>query len=101
MASFEMVTGPKIEHWLIKTVGTLIVAISLPLLLAAWRRRCPPEVILLALGSALGLTAIDVLYVLRETIPPIYLADAVAEVILIAAWATILCASFSHTADRS
>jgi hypothetical protein len=41
-------------------------------------------------ASALGLTAIDVIYVIRGVIPPIYLADAAAESILIAFWVTAL-----------
>ena len=47
----------------------------------------PPS---LAVLSALGLTGIDVIYVAQQVIAPIYLADAAAEVILLAAWAVAL-----------
>jgi hypothetical protein len=47
-------------------------------------------VVLLAVGSALGLTAIDVVYVARDVIPPIYLADAAVEVVLVAGWGWVL-----------
>ncbi len=93
--TFQMVTGKKTDHlvsgresdhWLVMTVGVLIVAIGATLLLAAWRRRNPLEVAVLAVLGALGLTGIDVLYVARQVIAPIYLLDAVAEVILIGLW---------------
>jgi hypothetical protein len=97
--TFQMVTGPKTDHlvtgreadhWLVMTVGVLITAIAITLLVAAWRRQNPPEVAILAVASAIGLTAIDTIYVVRQVIGPIYLADAAPEVLLIAAWALAL-----------
>jgi hypothetical protein len=93
--TFQAVTGPKTDHlvtgresdhWLVNTVGVLVTANALVLLLAAWRNRPSPEVVLLAVGSALGLTAIDVVYVTRDVIRPIYLADAALELVFVAAW---------------
>jgi hypothetical protein len=43
---------------------------------------------LLGAASALGLIVIDVTYVARGTIAPIYLADAVLEAVLVALWLT-------------
>ncbi|MFL5242430.1 MAG: hypothetical protein ACJ8FY_10015 [Gemmataceae bacterium] len=97
--TFQWVTGPKTDnlptgresdHWLVMTVGVLVTAIGLTLLVGAWRRGRASELAILALASALGLTAIDVIYVIREVIPPIYLADAAAESILIAVWVVAL-----------
>jgi hypothetical protein len=94
--TFQLVTGPKTDHpvtgresdhWLVMTVGVLITAVATTLLVAAWRGREPLEVAVLA---AAGLTAIDVIYVARQVIAPIYLADAALEVVLIAAWAVAL-----------
>jgi hypothetical protein len=48
------------------------------------------DVLVLAVATATGLTAIDVIYVARGVIAPIYLADAVAEVGLIIAWLVAL-----------
>ena len=90
ISTFEMITGPKTEDWLVQTVGALIVVIAITLLTSAWKRRSPPEVVLLAVGSAGALTAVDVVFVARGMIPPIYLLDAAAEVVLIAAWAWAL-----------
>jgi hypothetical protein len=97
--SFQAVTGPKTDHfltgresdhWLVMTVAVLIVAIAVTLLCAAWRRSPQPEVVVLAVASALALTVIDVVYVVRGVIALIYLADAAAEVLLMMAWALAL-----------
>ena len=85
--SFMAVTGPKVDHWLVKTVGVLVTVIGAVLLFAARSQRVTPEIVLLAVGSALSLAAIDVVYVSAGRISPIYLLDAVAEVGLAAAWA--------------
>jgi hypothetical protein len=86
----HLVTGREADHWLVMTVGVLVTAIGVTLLVAAWRRQNPPEVAVLAVTSALGLIGIDVIYVARQVIAPVYLVDAAAEVLLIAAWALVL-----------
>jgi len=90
LRSFEAVTGPKLEGWLVKTVGVLIAAIGGTLLSAGRRRRVVPEEAALAMGSAAALAAVDVFYVARRRISPVYLLDAVAETALVAAWAALL-----------
>jgi hypothetical protein len=85
--SFMAVTGPKTDVWLVKTVGALIAVVGAALGLAAWRQAVTPEVILLAVGSAAALGFVDVYYPLRGVIPRVYLLDAAAEAVLIAAWA--------------
>ena len=87
MRSFLKVTGPKTDLWLVKTVGVLITVIGGVLTMSARRQRVTREVALLGVGSAAGLAAIDLVYVARRRILPIYLLDALAEVWLIAAWA--------------
>jgi hypothetical protein len=86
MRSFEWVSGPKTERWLVKTVGLLITAIGSVIGLAAWRRRLTPEIEGLAVGSAVALATIDVIYVARRRIRWVYLIDAVAEAGLAIAW---------------
>ena len=85
--SFMAVTGPKTDLWLVYTVGVLVAVVGLVLLAAARSRRITPEVVLLAVGCALGLTGIDVVFVSRQVIAPIYLADAAVEVALVLWWA--------------
>jgi hypothetical protein len=94
MRSFEQLTGPKTDnwtghegdHWLVKTVGVLVTAIGASLLTVGRQREKSAAVPVLAVGSALGLAAIDCVYVARGVIAPIYLADAVTELGLAAAW---------------
>lgn len=86
IASFQAVTGRKTDLWLVKTVGVLIIVIGLVLLLAAWRATFSAEVIFLAVGSAVGLMGIDITYVTRRVISPIYLLDAVLKIGLLLLW---------------
>ncbi|MFW6235289.1 MAG: hypothetical protein ACOC24_00750 [Desulfovibrionales bacterium] len=86
ITTFQMVTGPKTDLWLVRTVGVLVLIIGIVLGSAGVRRRFPLEVFLLALGSCLGLAAIDIIYTLSGTISPIYMLDALAELALAASW---------------
>ncbi len=88
--TFQMVTGSKTDLWLVDTVGVLILVISLALLAGAWRRRATAEVVVLAVCSAVALTAVDVVFVARDVIARIYLLDAAAEMVLLLAWVAAL-----------
>jgi energy-converting hydrogenase Eha subunit E len=79
MDSFEAITGPKVDDWLVKMVGLLVTTIGISLAMARRARRWTAEVRALAILSALSFIAIDVTYALSGRISPIYLADAVAE----------------------
>jgi hypothetical protein len=85
--SFLLVTGPKTDLWLVRTVGVLVTVIGLVLVSGFRRRSISDELVLLAMGSALGLAAIDITYALSGRISPIYLADAVVEIALAGLWA--------------
>jgi hypothetical protein len=87
--SFEAVTGPKVDRWLVKTVGVLVAIIGSALALASRRLQFPPEVVLVATASAGALATIDAVYVAKRRISPVYLLDAVAEVALAAGWARL------------
>ncbi len=84
MRSFERVTGPKTDKWLVKTVGVLVAAIGGSLMVAGRRNPVSREARLLAAASAGGLALIDITYVAKRRIAPIYLLDALAEVALLA-----------------
>jgi hypothetical protein len=89
-ARFEAITGPKLEWWLVQTVGALIGVIGGTLAVSAWRDEQSDEVFVLGVGSALALGTIDVVHVARRRISPVYLADAIAEFSLAAGWAAAL-----------
>jgi hypothetical protein len=79
LASFEAVTGPKVDDWLVRMVGLLAGVIGATLLQAARRDPLTGHIFVLAIGSALAFAAIDVWYVLSGQIAPVYLADAMVE----------------------
>lgn len=85
--SFVAVTGPKVDLWLVKTVGALIAVVGATLMLGARRRQVGAELAFLAVASAACLGAVDVIYALADRIWDIYLLDAVAEAGLIVLWA--------------
>jgi hypothetical protein len=87
--TFERVTGPKVDRWLVKTVGALVTAIGAALGVAAARPALSVELRLLALLSAGGLAAIDLVYVARRRIAPVYLLDAVLQLTLTAGWLAV------------
>ena len=89
--SFMAVTGPKHDVWLVKTVGALVTVIGVAIVAAGLRRSgATPELLVVAIGGAFVLMMVDVVYVLRRVIAPIYLADAAAEALLLGSWAVLL-----------
>src|ERR671917_123242 len=56
LRTFEAVTGPKADGWLVKTAGVLITAIGAGLTTAGLRDRVTPDLKLVAVGAAAGLT---------------------------------------------
>jgi hypothetical protein len=86
MRTFLLVTGPKTDLWLVKTVGLILAVIGAMLIYAQRTAMVSPPVILLAIGAALALLVVEVVYVAKRVISPIYLGDALAELILIGWW---------------
>jgi hypothetical protein len=84
--TFQAVTGPKVDVWLVKTVGVLVGVIGGVLIMAGARGAVSREIFTLAVGSASGLAAVDIVYVSSGRIPPVYLLDAAAEAAIIAVW---------------
>jgi len=80
MRSFERVTGPKTDKWLVQTVGLLAACIGVTLLVGVRSDEVDEAVRTLAIASALSFAGIDVVHGARRRISPIYLADAVVEV---------------------
>jgi len=72
---------------LAQTVGVLVTAVGAGLahsLIA--ERDVSAEVRTIACASALGLALVDLVFVARRRVSPIYLLDAAAEATLIAGW---------------
>ena len=81
MASFEAVTGPKTDDWLVYTVGLLLAVIGGVLVAARARRVVDGLVVALAIGTALSLAAVEVVHMVNGTISRIYLLDAAIEAV--------------------
>lgn len=87
LRSFAAVTGPKPEGWLVKAMGGVLAVIGATMLDAARRRRVDRSVMMLGAGSAAVLAAIDVVYVAKRRISPVYGLDAMLQLGLVGAWA--------------
>ncbi len=84
--TFQKVTGPKHDLWLVKTVGVILTIIGAALMVSGSGKELVPSTVVLAVGTAAGLAGIEVIYVKKLIIAPIYLLDAVIELLFIAWW---------------
>jgi hypothetical protein len=84
--SFMLVTGPKTDIWLVRTVGALITVIGISFLLESRKAQLSDSILFLALFSSFSLMLVDVIYSLNDTISDIYLADALPELFFTGYW---------------
>ncbi len=99
LRSLEAVTGPKKDHWLVRTVGALLTVIGVATFAAGSRKRITPEVASIASASAASLATVDIVYVSKRRISRVYLLDALAELLLVAGW-ILYWRSNRHSPDR-
>ena len=90
IGSFQRVTGPKTDLWLVRTVGLLITVIGIAILAAGYRGTPSTEMVILAVGAPIALIAVDLIYVAAGVIARIYLLDAVVEFALMVAWIVLV-----------
>ena len=76
--SFMVITGPKTDVWLVRTVAVLLICISLFFLLSS-KKSEEPRVTLTALVFSFGLAYIDFYYTLNNTIRWVYALDGIVE----------------------
>src|SRR5262245_21971392 len=93
IGTFQLVTGPKVELWLVKTFGVLIGVVGAALIVAGWRGCASTEMAVLGVGTAAGLAAAEINYVLRGRISAIYLADTLVEAGFLVAWGWVFLQS--------
>ncbi len=114
MRTFEMISGRKVDRWLVKAVGALIAVVGAVLIQGSAassgdeknngsgsrtpRIRLPKQqagregasaselVRTLGLGAALCLAAVDLRYVYKRRISPVYLLDAIPELLFTVLW---------------
>ena len=80
--SFEAVTGPKTDYWLVRTVGLLAAAIGGSLLVATREERPSREAVLLAAAAGTAFSTVDVVGVASHVLRPLYLGDAALHLAL-------------------
>ena len=103
--SFEDVTGPKADYWLVRTVGGLLTVIGVVIAGASIRDRITAEIRWLGFGASSVLAAITVVYTAKGRIRPIYLLDAGANLAFMARWlmrdwhTLVRCTPTRHVAD--
>ncbi len=88
MPSFEAVSGPKVDRWLVRTVGGLLAANGLAQLAARdGEQRLSAQV---GLSTSAVLAAVDLRYGSTGRISRIYLLDAAVQLAWVGAWARML-----------
>jgi hypothetical protein len=85
--SFLAVTGPKTDWWLVQTVGFLVTCIGAQLYSSSRSAESARELKVLAGTCAASLAGVEIYYVAKRTIRPVYLLDAVGELCLALGWA--------------
>ena len=85
--SFEAVTGPKGEPWLVKTVGGLMIAAGHAQIRGAGTSDGTAAARRIGMGAAATFASIDILTAVPGRISRIYLLDAVVEACWLVAWA--------------
>jgi hypothetical protein len=88
MRTFELVSGPKVDRWLVRTVSGLMVANGLVQVGAARSGEGLRQARQVGLGTAGVLALVDVVYVAAGRISRVYLVDAAMESAWVTAWAT-------------
>jgi hypothetical protein len=85
--SFEKVTGPKADDWLVKTVGGLIAVTGVTILAGSLRsKEISKEVAIVGAGHALVLGSSSGYYASKRRISKIYLLDSLSEYAMVGAW---------------
>jgi hypothetical protein len=78
--SFEKISGPKTDKWLVKTFGLLVAVVGIALIASQSDSR------LLGIGSAAALGIPEAYFSLKGRIPKTYLVDSAIELMFIAWW---------------
>jgi hypothetical protein len=87
MRTFEQVTGPKVDDWLVRTVAGLLVSTGVAQLAAGKSPDGLRVARLLGQGTAVSLGLVDLTYGSRGRISKLYLLDALVEAAWVALWA--------------
>jgi hypothetical protein len=87
MPSFLAVTGMKTDLWLVNTLGLILAVSGLGFLIGS--KEDSKALMFIAAAQAAVLAMVDIVYNARNVLPPIYLADAAVEFLLLGCWAAV------------
>src|SRR3954470_9688427 len=88
---FMQVTGPKTDIWLVKTEAVLLLAISVSFIFNLFIHSTDHRAsITLATTCCIVLAAIDFYYAGRHVISPVYFADGIIQLLLLAGWVMVI-----------
>jgi hypothetical protein len=83
LRSFEKVTGPKQDEWLVKTISWLFILSSV----ALWKASKDEDVRVLGIGWPAIIGGADIYYALfKNRIKKVYLIDAAVQMSILTAW---------------
>ena len=89
--SFMFISGYKTDIWLVKTVGALLIPVSLTLGSFLFIRSADlRQAILLGSSTCVAFICIDFYYALNDVILDIYLVDGVLQILFLLNWIFIL-----------
>jgi hypothetical protein len=97
LRSFEAVTGPKVDGWLVKTVAGSLVSVGIAELLAARRNEVTMSLAVAGAGVAATLGTVAGYNAATGRIRKIYFGDAAMEAALVIGWAL---AALRHRRDE-
>lgn len=83
--SFMIITGPKTDIWLVKTVAVLLISISMFFLMSSAKSE-DLRVCFTAFVLSFGLAYIDFFYSLNKTIRWVYALDGIIEILFGLLW---------------
>jgi hypothetical protein len=101
MRTFELLTGPKADRWLVRTVAGLLVANGVTQLSADSSPEALRAVRTLGRGTSGALAVVDLVYASRGRISKVYLVDAAAELAWVVLWSTAKGPSRARSLLRS
>jgi hypothetical protein len=82
--SFEAITGPKTDFWLVRTVGGLALASGAALGVSVIRGRSQPEIQVLAAAQALVFVTADLFAAKSQSV--VYLGDVALQAACLPSW---------------
>ncbi|MDQ1012924.1 hypothetical protein QFZ82_007409 [Streptomyces sp. V4I23] len=86
LRTFEWVSGPKTDEWLLQTCGGLLATAGWSMLRVSPGPEGLRHARRLGVGTAVTLLVIDLVYVPLGRIRPTYLIDAATEIAWLTAW---------------